>query len=310
MTSNLLIGEIAKQFGLSNQAIRYYEKIGLIESPPRSVKGYRLYSSGTVKRLQLIKYAQKFGLSLDKIKEILLIEDIESRIISLNNAVKNHLKDLERQLKQIEIAYRETERRSQQLNQIILENNYERDRWYDRCLLDLFTKIEAGLSVENQNTNKAIKLLELYGTGERNFQRIELIGAELNGAFLCQADFSHAEMMLASLNEASLEETKLNHAFLSGIDLIDAYLYRAELIKANLVGADLTQADLTEANLTGCNLGGANLSKANLQGAILTEAVLIGANLQEANLQGAVTSGCNFLEANLENTILSSELGI
>ena len=310
MKSNLLIGKIAKQFGLSNQAIRYYEKIGLIESPPRSAKGYRLYSSATVKRLQLIKYAQKFGLSLDQIKEIILVDDLESSIVSLNNAVKNHLKDLERQLKQIEIAYQETERRHQQLNQIILENNYERDNTVDRCLLNLFTKIEASLSVENQKINKATKLLELYGTGERNFQGIELIGAELNGAFLCQADFSHAEMMLASLNEASLERTKLNHAFLSGTDLIDAYLYRAEFIKANLIGADLTHADLTEANLTGCNLGGANLSNANLQGANLTEAVLIGANLQGANLQGAITSGCNLLEANLENTILSSELGI
>ncbi len=308
MTSDLLIGEIAKQFGLSTQAIRYYEKLGLIESPRRSDKGYRLYSALAVKRLQLIQYAQKFGLSLNQIKELLEANNLKSSIIALNNMLENHLQNLERQIKQIEINRQELSKRHQQLNQFIAEDNSYYHDSIDHYLLSLFEEIESSLSASNQTANKVKQLLELYSTGERNFQAIELIGSELNGAFLCNADFSYAEMMLTSLNEVSMERTKLNQAYLSGADFIDAYLHQAELIKANLVGANLEGVNLTEANLTGCNLGGANLKDADLRNANLTEAILIGANLKGANLRGAVILGCNFIEANLDGAIFDDDI--
>ena len=285
MTLDLLIGEIAKQFGLSTQAIRYYEKIGLIESR-RSAKGYRLYSFATVERLRLIQYAQKFGFTLDRIKELLAVEDLQACANTLNEMVEDRLKELEQQLKQIETATAELSQRQQQLSQLIAEDNTSildtsaeaLPNLRDRHLLDLFQKIEKSLSIEDRTASKAQKLLEQYSTGERNFQGIELIGAELNGAFLNVADFSHAEMMLASLNEVAMERTKLNRAYLSGADFIDAYLHQAELIEANLVGADLTGANLTEAVLIGANLTGANLK----------DAVILGCNFQEANLSGAI----------------------
>lgn len=305
MTSDLLIGEIAKQFGLTTQAIRYYEKLGLIESPRRSNKGYRLYSSPTVTRLQLIQHAQKLGLSLNQIKELLEIDNLKDSTIALNQIINDRLQDLERQLKQIQLNIKDLNQRQQQLDRLTIKSDFEKYSILDNYLLHLLQKIEASLSFDNQITNKARKLLDLYGAGERNFQAIELISAELNGAYLCNADFSYAEMMLASFNEVSMEKTKLNRAYLSGADFIDAYLHRAELIHTNLVGADLSNANLTDANLTGCNLGGANLSNANLSNANLTEAVLIGANLQGANLKGSIILGCNFQEANLTNTILS-----
>ncbi|MEM7557166.1 MAG: pentapeptide repeat-containing protein [Cyanobacteria bacterium P01_A01_bin.84] len=300
--------EIAKLFGLSTQAIRYYEKLGLIESPRRSAKGYRLYSSATVERLKLIQYAQKLNLSLNQIKELLEFNNLQDSAIALNQMVGDRLKDLELQLKQIDITAKQLSKRQQQLDRLISENDINKYHSVDHYLLNLFQEIEESLSVNRQIANKAQQVLELYGTGERNFQAIELIGAELNGAFLCNADFSHAEMMLASLNEVSMERTKLNQAYLSGVDFIGAYLHRAELIKANLVGADLSGANLSNANLTGCNLGGANLSNADLSNANLTEAVLIGANLSRANFKGAIILGCNFQEANLINTILENSV--
>ena len=306
MSSDLLIGEIAKQFGLTTQAIRYYEKLGLIKSPRRSNKGYRLYSSLTIERLQLIQHAQKLGLSLNQIKELLEIDNLQDSTIALNETIGDRLQDLEQQLEQIQLNIKELNQRQQQLNQLATNDNFDKYDNVHSCLLGLLREVEASLSPENQIINKAQKLLELYSTGERNFQAIELIGAELNGAFLCNADFSYGEMMMASLNEVSMEKTKLNRAYLSGADFIDAYLHQAELIHTNLVGANLMGANLSHANLTGCNLGGANLSHADLANANLTEAILIGVNLEGANLEGAILLGCNFQEANLTNTILDN----
>ena len=37
------IGELAKKVGITTQAIRYYERIGLFENPARNPSGYRIY---------------------------------------------------------------------------------------------------------------------------------------------------------------------------------------------------------------------------------------------------------------------------
>ncbi len=319
MNSELLIGEIAKKFGLSAQAIRYYEKLGILESPPRSTTGYRLYSQATIQRLQFIQYAQSYGLSLNQIKEI--IDQFKDRsntaAITLKNMVRNHLQDLERQMERIRTNHQEISKKFEQLNHLTNKINNSQPRSNcdrlsieeENSLLDLFKQIEANLIIneETASLTKAQKLLKLYGAGERSFQAIELIGAELNGAFLCDANFSYAEMMLASLNEVSMSKTKLHRAYLTGADLIGAYLKQAEFVGADLIGVNLTEADLTEANLTGCNLGGANLSYANFTGANLSEAVLIGTNLTGTNFKGAILLGSNFSETNYQEAIFDLE---
>ncbi len=67
----LRIGQVAKETGLSVKAIRFYEKIGLIPAPERTLSsGYRLYTEGDVRRLRLIQMAKLLGLRLWQIKEI------------------------------------------------------------------------------------------------------------------------------------------------------------------------------------------------------------------------------------------------
>lgn len=74
-TKLLQIGTIAKKTGLSIHTIRYYEKIGLIHKPARSLGGFRTYSEETVDKILFIKKAQSFGLTLDEIKKIMCCGD-------------------------------------------------------------------------------------------------------------------------------------------------------------------------------------------------------------------------------------------
>jgi MerR family transcriptional regulator, copper efflux regulator len=69
----LTIGEVAKQAQVRIETLRYYEKTGLIASPPRSESNYRLYSQETVWRVQFIKRAQELGFSLKEIMELLAL---------------------------------------------------------------------------------------------------------------------------------------------------------------------------------------------------------------------------------------------
>jgi MerR family redox-sensitive transcriptional activator SoxR len=63
------IGEIAEQAGVNTSLIRYYERIGLLPAPER-VSGQRRYDATVLRRLTVIDVAQRAGLSLDEIREL------------------------------------------------------------------------------------------------------------------------------------------------------------------------------------------------------------------------------------------------
>jgi len=73
--SQNFIGVVATQAGVPIKTIRYYEDVGLLPKPARTVARYRLYSPEVVDRLQFIKKAQSLGLQLSDIKEILDLAD-------------------------------------------------------------------------------------------------------------------------------------------------------------------------------------------------------------------------------------------
>ena len=71
----LTVSALADQVGLSADTVRYYERVGLLPQPARSAAGYRLYDQDAVGRLQLIKGAQRAGLRLREIAELLQVAD-------------------------------------------------------------------------------------------------------------------------------------------------------------------------------------------------------------------------------------------
>lgn len=70
-TDSLTIGHLAKEAGVNRETVRFYERRGLLISPPRSASGYRLFPSETARRLKFIRRAQELGFSLKEIRELL-----------------------------------------------------------------------------------------------------------------------------------------------------------------------------------------------------------------------------------------------
>ena len=66
----LSIGEVARHAGVRTSAIRYYESIGLLPAPERE-RGRRRYRPETLRLLAVIDAAQRAGLSLAEIGELL-----------------------------------------------------------------------------------------------------------------------------------------------------------------------------------------------------------------------------------------------
>lgn len=67
----LKIGEVSKRSGLGIEALRFYERNGLLERPPRTESGYRVYDEAVLERLAFIKQAQALGFSLNEVKRIM-----------------------------------------------------------------------------------------------------------------------------------------------------------------------------------------------------------------------------------------------
>ena len=67
----LRIGELAAEAGVTPQAIRYYESLGLLGPKEREGKGYRYYGEEELHRLKKLQTLQSLGLSLDDIANVL-----------------------------------------------------------------------------------------------------------------------------------------------------------------------------------------------------------------------------------------------
>lgn len=304
MTTGLLIGQLASKFGVSPQAIRYYEQLGLLKQPERNRSGYRLYTMAAQDRLQIIRSAQNFGLSLHEIKELLdLGEHSKEAQQRMQEMVGHHIEALDQQLTELHHSRQQLGCRFEQLQQLSTVGPQS------QSLLKLLQTIEdQSLASPEGDEDISKGILAKYAAGERQFVGMKLIGAKLSGALLSHGNFNRAELMLASLNETALEQCTFREAYLSGADMIGAYLKQADLSHAVLIGTDLSEATLTEASLIGSNLGGACLCEADLRGANLSEAILMGANLQGADLRGVNLFGSNLLDANLEDVIVDEPI--
>lgn len=69
------ISEIADRLDVAPSTVRYYERIGLIPSPPRTSSGYRNYDDEAAARLLFVTRAKRIGLTLEQIAEVLPIWD-------------------------------------------------------------------------------------------------------------------------------------------------------------------------------------------------------------------------------------------
>lgn len=71
---SLSIGGLAHAAGVGVQTIRFYEREGLIDAPPRKSSGYRVYSEDAAVRIRFIRRAQELGFTLREIRELIALQ--------------------------------------------------------------------------------------------------------------------------------------------------------------------------------------------------------------------------------------------
>jgi MerR family mercuric resistance operon transcriptional regulator len=68
---DLTIGQLARQSGVRVETVKFYQRRGLIEQPPRPDSGFRKYPPEIVRQIRFIRRAKELGFSLQEIGELL-----------------------------------------------------------------------------------------------------------------------------------------------------------------------------------------------------------------------------------------------
>ncbi|MCG2573110.1 MerR family transcriptional regulator [Acinetobacter sp. ME22] len=99
----MLIHALSKRVGLSRDTLRFYEKLGLIESQ-RAENGYRHYTEQMVFRLELIQLAKSLGFQLNEIAELIGILALQQQLSveQLQESLQGKLKEIDDKLQQLQ----------------------------------------------------------------------------------------------------------------------------------------------------------------------------------------------------------------
>ncbi len=101
----MTIGRLADAAGVGVETVRFYERRGLIQQPPKpSGTGFRVYPEETERRIRFIRQGQELGFSLREIQELLSLRadpaansaDVRARATAKLAEVNRKITELER----------------------------------------------------------------------------------------------------------------------------------------------------------------------------------------------------------------------
>jgi DNA-binding transcriptional MerR regulator len=99
------IGELARQAGVTPEAVRYYERAGVLEPPRRNEQGHRRYGARVLEELRLLRAAQSLGFSLAEITRMLrLTREEPVPCESMCELVAKQVADLDERIGQLREA--------------------------------------------------------------------------------------------------------------------------------------------------------------------------------------------------------------
>jgi Cu(I)-responsive transcriptional regulator len=93
------IGDLARLTGTKLETIRYYERLGLLPAPARTLGNYRAYARHHLERLTFIRRGRDLGFSLSEVRELLrLADDRRQSCAEVDRIARVHLAEVERKL--------------------------------------------------------------------------------------------------------------------------------------------------------------------------------------------------------------------
>ncbi len=99
--SNIMtIKEVAEKFDMTNDTLRYYEKVGLVGPVKKNSSGIRDYSEEDLKRIEFIKCMRSAGISIEVLKKYVdLYDEGESTKLERQHLLEEEQDKLEEKIR-------------------------------------------------------------------------------------------------------------------------------------------------------------------------------------------------------------------
>ncbi len=99
----LTIGQVAKRSGIGIETVRFYERKGLVEEPPRTDSGYRQYPEDVVARIRFIRRSKELGFKLKEISELLSLRiDPDTTCADVRKQTELKIADVEEKIRALQ----------------------------------------------------------------------------------------------------------------------------------------------------------------------------------------------------------------
>ena len=100
--ASVAIGALSERSGVNIETIRYYERIGVMPTPPRTEGRQRVYDEDHLKRLTFIRRGRELGFSLDQIRDLLgLVRGHDLTCAEVKAMTETHVADIRRKVKDL-----------------------------------------------------------------------------------------------------------------------------------------------------------------------------------------------------------------
>jgi DNA-binding transcriptional MerR regulator len=102
--AGLTVAGLAAEVGVGRDTIRYYERVGLLPPPPRTVGDHRRYPAEAIDRLRFIQGCQRLGLRLEDIGNLLEVRDTGACACTpANELLKARLTELDAEVERLRL---------------------------------------------------------------------------------------------------------------------------------------------------------------------------------------------------------------
>jgi MerR family transcriptional regulator, mercuric resistance operon regulatory protein len=102
VSGGLRTGQLAERAGVNIQTLRYYERRGLLDAPPRRPSGQREYPEATVRLLRTIKAAQRLGFTLAEIEELIALSEHRRGTGELRRRARRKVAEVDARIDQLQ----------------------------------------------------------------------------------------------------------------------------------------------------------------------------------------------------------------
>lgn len=105
------IGELSRQTKVKVPTIRYYEDVGLLDTPERTSGNQRRYDKAGLERLSFIKHARELGFSIEAISALIKLQEYPDRSCGeATNIATAQLADVRAKIKKLHALEKELKR--------------------------------------------------------------------------------------------------------------------------------------------------------------------------------------------------------